>query len=50
MNGFRILWGWADLLALPVAFSFQRQDDWGRAGLAVHVGPFFVAFEWVAGA
>ncbi len=48
MTGFRILWGWADLLAVPIALSLQRQDDWERTGFAVHIGPVFVAFEWRA--
>lgn len=44
----RLLWGWADLVALPAAISFQRCDEWGWTGFGIIIGPCFVGFEWRA--
>lgn len=42
----RFVWGWADLVALPAAFCFQRCDEWGWTGFGIIIGSFFIGLEW----
>ena len=46
MTRFRIDWGIAAILAVPLAVGWMPADDFGWSSVAIHVGPFYIAFSW----
>lgn len=44
----KFLAGKSEIIALPFAFTFDSDIEWGWRIVAFYIGPFYLAVEWKA--
>jgi hypothetical protein len=46
MRNYCIEWGVTSLFAFPLAVGFEPQEGAHPASIMLHIGPFFIDFQW----